>query len=101
MRNKNKLFLALGAIAMAAMPAHAQLAPPKSDQDRAYNSLKEGRTMSLPEIERRVIPRMRGYQYLGPEFRGTSYRLKFMKEGRVVWVDVDARTGRIIGRSGR
>lgn len=103
MRNMNKLLLALGAAALAAMPAHGQsiLNPPKSDQDRAYNSLKEGRAMSLPQIEQRVVPRMRGYTYLGPEFRGSSYRLKFMKEGRVVWVDVDARTGRIIGRSGQ
>lgn len=101
MRITSKLFLALGAAAIAAMPAQAQLAPPKSDQDRAYDSLQEGRTMPLPQIEQRVVPRMRGYTYLGPEFRGNRYRLKFMKEGRVVWVDVDARTGRIIGRSGR
>ena len=100
MRNTKTLLLALGAAALAAMPATGQLTPPKTDQDRAYNSLQEGRTMSLPQIEQRVVPRMRGYTYLGPEFRGSSYRLKFMKDGRVVWVDVDARTGRIIGRSG-
>ena len=39
--------------------------------------------------------------YLGPEFRGDTYRLKFMRDGRVIWVDVDAATGRIKGRSGR
>jgi hypothetical protein len=95
------LFLALSAAFLVASPAHALQAPPESDQERAYSSLKEGRSMPLPEIERRIIPRMKGYQYLGPDFRGSSYRLKFMKEGRVVWIDVDARSGRVIGRSGR
>jgi uncharacterized membrane protein YkoI len=27
------------------------------------------------------------------------YRFKFMRDGRVIWVDVDAQTGRIIRRS--
>ena len=57
--------------------------------------------MSLPQIERRVMPFMDGADYLGPEFRGDTYRLKFMQNGRVIWVDVDAATGRIKGRSGR
>ena len=47
------------------------------------------------------MPFMGGAEYLGPEFMGKSYRLKFMRDGRVIWVDVDAATGRIIGRSGR
>ena len=57
--------------------------------------------MPLPQIERRVMPFMGGADYLGPEFNGDTYRLKFMRDGRVIWVDVDAATGRIIGRSGR
>ena len=28
-----------------------------------------------------------------------AYRLKFIKKGRVLYVDVDARTGRILRRS--
>ena len=51
--------------------------------------------MPLPKIERRVMPFMGGADYLGPEFNGDTYRLKFVKEGRVIWVDVDAATGRI------
>ena len=70
------------------------------DQDRAFRATQEGRSMPLPMIERRVIPRMGGADYLGPEFRGRNYRLKFMEHGRVIWVDVDAATGRIIGKSG-
>ena len=71
------------------------------DQDRAFRATQEGRSMSLPMIERRVLPFMNGADYLGPEFRGRTYRLKFMQEGRVIWVDVDAATGRIIGKSDR
>ena len=46
--------------------------------------------MPLPKIERRVLPFMDGADYLGPEFNGETYRLKFMRGGRVIWVDVDA-----------
>jgi hypothetical protein len=71
------------------------------DQDRAFRATQEGRSMPLPMIERKVMPHMNGADYLGPEFRGRTYRLKFMQEGRVIWVDVDAATGRIIGKSNR
>ncbi len=27
--------------------------------------------------------------------------LKFMRGGQVIWVDIDARTGEVVGRSGR
>jgi hypothetical protein len=69
------------------------------DQDRAFRATREGRSMPLPLIERRVMPFMGGADYLGPEFDGDTYRLKFMRDGRVIWVDVDAATGRIIRRS--
>jgi hypothetical protein len=44
---------------------------------------------------------MRGAQYLGPEYdpQARAYRLKFIREGRVVFVDVDGRTGQVMGRS--
>ena len=42
---------------------------------------------------------MPGADYLGPELNGDSYRLKFMQNGRVIWVDVDSQTGRILRRS--
>lgn len=75
------------------------LADKPRDADRAFNAKREGRAMPLPKIERRVMPFMDGADYLGPEFNGNTYRLKFVKDGRVIWVDVDARTGRIKGRS--
>ena len=70
------------------------------DQDRAFRNAQEGRSMPLPMIERRVIPRMGGADYLGPEMRGGNVRMKFLDKGKVIWVDVDPRTGRILGKSG-
>ena len=96
-----RLFRTLLAVAIAAgtvtTPA---LADPPRDQDRAFQATREGRSMPLPMIERRVKPHMGDADYLGPEFRGSSYRLKFVRDGRVIWVDVDAATGRILGKSG-
>jgi hypothetical protein len=70
------------------------------DQDRAYSQKQRGQSMPLPQIERRVLPRMGGADYLGPEMRGQTLRMKFMDQGKVIWVDVDPRTGRILGQSG-
>src|SRR5688572_12963358 len=70
------------------------------DQDRAYIQKQRGNSMPLPQIEQRVIPRMGGADYLGPEMRGGNVRMKFLDRGKVIWVDVDPRTGRIVGKSG-
>ena len=86
---------ALGA-GLLATPA---LADPPRDADRAFDAKRQGRAMALPKIERRVMPFMGGADYLGPEFSGDRNRLKFVKNGQVIWVDVDAATGRIVGRS--
>jgi len=83
----------------AGLLATPALAEPPRDADRAFDAKRQGRAMPLPKIERRVMPFMGGADYLGPEFNGDRYRLKFVKEGRVIWVDVDAATGRIVGRS--
>ncbi|AWW74307.1 hypothetical protein CD351_07690 [Erythrobacter sp. KY5] len=73
----------------------------RSDQGEARREMRAGNQLSLREIERRILPRMRGSEYLGPSYDSTAraYRLKFIREGRVTYIDVDARTGRIINRS--
>jgi hypothetical protein len=73
-------------------------APPR-DADRAFEAIRQGRSMPLPQLERRVLPFMGGADYLGPELNGATYRFKFMQNGRVIWVDVDGQSGRIIRRS--
>jgi hypothetical protein len=68
------------------------------EQQRAFEATREGRSMPLPQLERRIMPIMGGADYLGPEMNGDTYRFKFMQNGRVIWVDVDGQ-GRIIRRS--
>ena len=93
--------LLAAALASGLFAAPALADKPRRDQDRAFRATQEGRSMPLRSIERRVMPHMGGADYLGPEFNGQNYRLKFMRGGRVIWVDVDAATGRILGRSGQ
>ena len=68
------------------------------EQQRAFQATREGRSMPLPQLERRIMPIMGGADYLGPELNGGTYRLKFMQNGRVIWVDVDGQ-GRVVRRS--
>src|SRR5205809_7405984 len=72
--------------------------PPQRDADRAWQATRDGRSMPLPQLERRVMPMMGGADYLGPELNGDTYRFKFMQNGRVIWVDVDGQ-GRVVRRS--
>jgi uncharacterized membrane protein YkoI len=95
----------LAALAMTglAVPAAALSAQDqeRGDQGKARREAQAGTQLSLREIERRILPQMRGSEYLGPAYDSTAraYRLKFIRDGRVTYVDVDARTGRVIGRS--
>ena len=92
------VFLLAGLALSLSAPAAAQT---RGDQDQARKEMKAGNVRSLREIERNVLPRMKGSQYLGPEYDAVAmaYRLKFIREGRVMFVDVDARSGKIIRRS--
>lgn len=92
--------IALGLLVSLAPAADAQQR--RADEQReARLDLRNGNVRSLREIEARVLPMKRGMQYLGPEYDPTAmaYRLKFIQDGRVVFVDVDARTGQILGES--
>jgi len=95
------LALVLGAVGAAGLGAAKAQDYPRSEQDEARREMQAGTQLSLREIERRVLPQMQGSEYLGPAYDSVAraYRLKFIREGRVSYVDVDARTGRIIGRS--
>lgn len=95
-----RLVLALAAAIGIAAPAPAADARPRDkEQDAAWRATREGHIMPLRIIESMVLPRMEGATYLGPELNGDRYRLKFMRDGHVIWIDLDARTGRIVGRS--
>jgi len=72
-----------------------------SAQGEARKEMRAGNVLSLREIERRVLPTMGDAEYLGPAYDSAAmaYRLKFIKNGRVTFVDVDARTGRVLRRT--
>jgi hypothetical protein len=89
----------LAAAVAGGLTSAPALADPPRDADRAFRSREQGRSMPLPQLERRVMPMMgSGADYLGPEMNGDTYRFKFMQNGRVKWVDVDGQ-GRIVRRS--
>jgi uncharacterized membrane protein YkoI len=97
-----RFLLLLAAFGGAALAPAADARPRDKEQDTAWKATKQGHYLPLRLIEERIVPRMRGAEYLGPELDGFSgrYRLKFMRRGQVIWVDVDARTGQVIGQSG-
>ena len=86
--------------AMVAVPSYAE-AGQRGEQDAARRAMLEGQTMPFSLIKRRVDADMGGATYLGAEFNPDSnrYRLKYVKDGKVVWVDADGRTGNIMGRA--
>jgi uncharacterized membrane protein YkoI len=93
------LLAAVLALALPQVPAAAQ---GYRDQDEAYKAARSGAIRPLGEIIARVTPRVGG-SFVGSEFdAGTrTYRLKYMREGQVVIVDVDAKSGQVLGISGK
>ena len=93
-------FLAL-ILAAAIIPVGPVHAGPGGAQEKARRDLRAGNVRSLPDIERAVVPHMQGAQYIGPEYDPAAYvyRLKFIQDGHVIFVDVDARTGQVIRQS--
>lgn len=101
---KFKLFVtALVALSMLPMPTAAQQRSGR-EQDRVLEDTRLGAVRSLRSIEERVVPGMkaRGADYIGAEYDGqiARYRLKFMRGQSVIWVDVDGRSGSVIGKAG-
>lgn len=93
------LFVLMAVIGISATAPAADARPRDKEQDAAWRAKQQGRIMPLPMIESIIVPRMGGADYLGPEYNGSRYRLKFIREGQVIWIDVDPRTGRVEGRS--
>jgi hypothetical protein len=74
----------------------------RTEQARAYEETRLGRLVSPRLIEARVVPMMKDYQYLGfdLDFGSGIYTLKFLRDGNVVWVEVDGHNGQVLGRTG-
>ncbi len=88
------------ALALPPLAHSAPLSGPGEAQGEARREVRAGNVRSLRDIERHVLPMMGGAQYLGPEYDPLilAYRLKFIQNGHVVFIDVDARSGEIIGQ---
>jgi hypothetical protein len=104
MRNLILLFAALGLATPAVAQDGREARGPREahglnrlrEQDNAYRAMQQGRIRPLPEIRARInIP---GAEFIGVEFDGRIYRLKYMRGGEVIWIDVDAQTGQIVRR---
>ena len=81
-----------------AIPA-AEAGNRRDEQDAARRAMLDGQVMPFAMIKRRVDATMGGATYVGSEFNPAAnrYRLKYVKDGKVMWVDADGRTGDIIG----
>ncbi len=85
----------------------AAAVPPPAEQERdgvaAWRAMRQGKLLPLREIERRVVPTMKDAQYIGFDLELPSgvYTLKFLRNGNVIWVDVDGRSGKVIGQTGQ
>ncbi|MHA6718899.1 PepSY domain-containing protein [Sphingomonas sp. RS6] len=93
-------------LATLAFACTAATLPHSVNQDRSQGAASErrqrGQNLPSREIERRVIPRMPGAQYLGFDYDpGTDvYTLKFLRNGSVIWVMVDGHSGQVLRRTG-
>jgi hypothetical protein len=92
------LFVLPVLLAASAVPAPAE---PANEQGQVREQRKTGSVRSLRQIEQLILPQMKGMQYLGPEYDpiAMAYRLKFIKDGKVEFIDVDARSAKILNHS--
>ena len=95
-------FVLISALVSIALLSPVTADPRRGEQNDARQDMRAGKVKSLREIEANIVPRMRGMQYLGPEYDPTAqvYRLKFIDRDRVIFVDVDGRTGSVLRQRG-
>lgn len=96
---------ALCAAALAAMLVPAggaeAAAQRRGDQERAYQAAQSGELKPFREIAAAARREAGGAPLIGTDYdsEASVYRLKFMRDGAVFWLDVDGRSGQIVGRS--
>ncbi|MEL7727945.1 hypothetical protein AAG612_00210 [Citromicrobium bathyomarinum] len=98
--------------AIVATPAPA-LAQSNPAQDAARRDTQSGKALPLRQLEQIAFRALGGplcsnsrndgncYEYLGFAYDpvAMAYRFRFIRKSVVIDIDVDARTGRVIGRS--
>lgn len=92
MRVRNLLYFLVSLALMATSPA---LAGPND----VHDMVRAGEIMPLEPIQRRVMQENRG-EYVGVQFDQSSrtYRFRFLRDGNLINVNVDARTGAPVRR---
>ncbi|WP_417595122.1 PepSY domain-containing protein [Parasphingorhabdus sp.] len=96
---KKTAFLSLLVVGLTAVtPQLVSAMDRRGEQNEARAQMMAGKVKSIRSIENQILPRMSGSEYIGPEFDPSAqvYRLKFIRDGRVVFIDVDGRTGTIL-----
>jgi hypothetical protein len=86
---------ALLVLTMGTAPAIAQ-----REHSELPRAVAAGSLVPLWQIRERLLQRLPDHVYIGAEFDPAVqlYRLKFLRQGQVLWIDVDARTGRVVRR---
>ena len=99
--SKPLVIAAAAALLACGFSASPVLSQSHDEQQQARKDMRNGNILPVREIERLILPQMKGHEYLGPSYdpAAMAYRLKFIRDGKVLFVDVDARTGKIIARS--
>jgi hypothetical protein len=96
--------LAAMAVAMAFLVSSPSFAERNRvpEQDALREGVRSGQFLPYQEMRARAQGRVDG-QMIGSEFDpGTGrYRFKFQRGGSVIWMDMDGRTGREVGRVGQ
>lgn len=104
MMSKRPFLTAILASVTLALPLAGHAQKSRHEQDPLYEGTQNGTLLPLRQIENGIVPEMKasGAEYIGQEFDPSTrrYRLKFMRGQSVIWVDVDGRTGAIVGRAG-
>jgi uncharacterized membrane protein YkoI len=87
----------------AAASLDAQSFAPRGEQNEARRQLLDGEVMPFRVIKRSVEQQMGDsatYVGVAPSPREGVYRFQFLrKDGVVIWVDVDGKSGNIIART--
>ncbi len=93
----------IAAIWLAASGLQAQGSARSNEQNEARENMLDRKVMPFSIIKRRTESAMENeatYVGVAPSPRDGIYRMQFLrKDGRVIWVDVDGKTGNIVGRT--
>jgi hypothetical protein len=98
-----KILLASSAVLALAPGLQAQNFQRENEQNRVRENMLDRKVMPFSIIKRRTESAMSdegSYVGTAPNPREGVYRMQFMrKDGKVIWVDVDGKTGDIIART--